>query len=64
MYDSQFHRLAAVSKITGLSVDFFRREIRRGCLPASKLNRVVLVSDHDLKSYMSSRRVAQKGVTQ
>ena len=53
----QQFRLPAASKMTGMSVDFLRREIRRGLLPATKLGTCVVIDEHALADYLNTRRI-------
>src|SRR6266700_2982865 len=52
-----FQRLAwglnQISECTGLSVAFFRAEVRAGRLPVRRFGRRVLVRDEDLKDYLA-----------
>lgn len=44
--------LAEISKHTGLSVSFLRKEIRAGHLSVKRFGRRVLVRDEDLRLYL------------
>jgi excisionase family DNA binding protein len=61
MYESQYHRLPAVSKMTGVSIDFLRKEIRRGTLSAVKLGRSITIPENDLRDYLAARKVQATG---
>lgn len=43
-----------VSKATGLSTPFLRREIKRGALPAQRFGRRVLIRDRVLQTYLEN----------
>jgi excisionase family DNA binding protein len=45
--------LIEISKQTGLSVSFLRKEIRAGRLPIKRFGRRILVLDADLNAYLS-----------
>ena len=46
--------LIEISKQTGLSVSFLRKEIRAGRLPIKRFGRRVLVLDADLNAYLNN----------
>lgn len=45
--------LTEISKQTGLSVSFLRKEIRAGRLPVKRFGRRILVLDADLNAYLT-----------
>ena len=49
--------LLDISKQTGLSVSFLRKEVRDGRLPIKRFGRRVLVLDADLKTYLGQENV-------
>jgi hypothetical protein len=64
MSEIQYYRLTDVSRATGMSTKFIRREVARGHLPITRLSRAICVADEDLRAYLAARRVKTQAVAQ